>query len=652
MARTRREKTLADYVVIAISPMLIMALVGSLAFFLLELSYGGQYEIRLKWILFCFVSASVLVARIAIEQGTAHASLFGYALVAVVGFAAMRLVDAFVIAWVLLAVSWWCTWKLTWDCTLIDENEDASGEGLLQSAGLGGAPRDEGENAARRVGSAHQPPGVEVNSADTPGGHSPPYPRDLPPTISDTTATSRRPHAPGLWVVYFSLAALPLFGAGQLLIPARDTAARRYGFGLLAVYVASALGLLLTTSFLGLRRNLRQRKLEMPVAMTGTWLGMGTALGIAILLLALLLPQPQGEYTLTTLVDKLDSKVRDASRFAVIHGDRGAGEGRRVGDQDQKADQPGNGPPPERKQDEQKLDDQKGEGKQNAQAEDKAKQGQRAERHGKGEAKDGQKGAREGDSKVKADQQKDGSQDEGKADGKGSGKGEGKGEGKGGKQKDDAGEKHNPDDQRKRGDQQQNVAEADGKKPPVPPPNHAAPAMTNFLTSLAPLFKWLVYGLLASVALYVVVRHWSVLVEALARLWAELLALFGFREEAASAGDSEGDVPPPIPLRPFASFEDPFFSGAARRMSPAQVTIYTFQALEAWAREQIRERPPDQTPLEFAEELGRRVPALAKDVSQTADLYARVAYARKSPSKDSLEVLERMWRRMQAAARV
>ncbi len=136
MAKKRREKTLADYVVIAISPVLIMTLVGSLAFFLLELSYQGQYEIRLKWILFWFVLASVLVARIAIEQGKEHASLFGFALIAVVGFAAIRLVDAFLLAWLLLAISWWCTWKLTWDCTLIDDREDASGEGLLQAAGF------------------------------------------------------------------------------------------------------------------------------------------------------------------------------------------------------------------------------------------------------------------------------------------------------------------------------------------------------------------------------------------------------------------------------------------------------------------------------------------------------------------------------------
>ena len=57
-------------------------------------------------------------------------------------------------------------------------------------------------------------------------------------------------------------------------------------------------------------------------------------------------------------------------------------------------------------------------------------------------------------------------------------------------------------------------------------------------------------------------------------------------------------------------------------------------------------RPREQTPLEFAETLGRRVPALAKDVTSTAELYVRVAYARHAPSTDALQVLERMWRRM------
>jgi hypothetical protein len=81
-------------------------------------------------------------------------------------------------------------------------------------------------------------------------------------------------------------------------------------------------------------------------------------------------------------------------------------------------------------------------------------------------------------------------------------------------------------------------------------------------------------------------------------------------------------------------------------MPPAQLVRYTFEALEAWARERVVARPPEQTPLEFAHELGQRVPALAKDVASTAELYVRVAYARKNPSREAVEVLERLWRRM------
>ena len=47
-------------------------------------------------------------------------------------------------------------------------------------------------------------------------------------------------HSPGVWIVYFSLAALPIFGIGQLFIPSAQVGQRRYAFCLLAIYVASA----------------------------------------------------------------------------------------------------------------------------------------------------------------------------------------------------------------------------------------------------------------------------------------------------------------------------------------------------------------------------------------------------------------------------
>ena len=56
----RQNQTLADYVVLALSPALIMGLVASLVFFLLNVLYVGEYVERLRWILFFFVFGAVL----------------------------------------------------------------------------------------------------------------------------------------------------------------------------------------------------------------------------------------------------------------------------------------------------------------------------------------------------------------------------------------------------------------------------------------------------------------------------------------------------------------------------------------------------------------------------------------------------------------
>ncbi len=56
LARKRLDKTLADYLAIAVTPVLIMLLVGSLVFFLQELFPGERYESRVRWILFSGLS--------------------------------------------------------------------------------------------------------------------------------------------------------------------------------------------------------------------------------------------------------------------------------------------------------------------------------------------------------------------------------------------------------------------------------------------------------------------------------------------------------------------------------------------------------------------------------------------------------------------
>ena len=169
--------------------------------------------------------------------------------------------------------------QLTWDCTLIDETQDASGEGLLQTVGLDTQAPEKTEEQPAPVTALN--PNAESLLGST----------VMPAAATDGKSwwqrfieRRRRPHAPGVWVVYFSLAALPLFGVGQAFIPAAKTDSRQNAFLLLCVYVACGLGLLMTTSFLALRRYLRQRRIEMPLTMAGTWLVMGGVLIVSLLI--------------------------------------------------------------------------------------------------------------------------------------------------------------------------------------------------------------------------------------------------------------------------------------------------------------------------------------------------------------------------------
>src|SRR5262249_20280315 len=242
----------ADYVVIAISPALIMTLIGSLIYFLLEVFYPGEYQGRMRWIMMCFVFGSVLVARVAMHPEAApRAPLYSLILTAAAWFALGAFIECpgelRALSWIinagLVLLVWWCAKKLTWDCTYIDDQVDAGKGGLLKETGL--------EKSAKK--------------------------EEPPPEEDDKLAwwerfvryrdAQRKKHTPGTWVIYFSLAALPIFGLFQALIPAEEGGRRRYTFLLMAVYVASGLGLLLTTCFLGLRRYLRQRNLRMPAQM-------------------------------------------------------------------------------------------------------------------------------------------------------------------------------------------------------------------------------------------------------------------------------------------------------------------------------------------------------------------------------------------------
>jgi hypothetical protein len=161
--------------------------------------------------------------------------------------------------------------------------------------------------------------------------------------------------------------------------------------------------------------------------------------------------------------------------------------------------------------------------------------------------------------------------------------------------------------------------------------------------------KWLIYAALALVGLYLLFRHTRQIIDFLARLWQAFLGLFGGgqRDDRPSVDEPAA---PPAPKR-YADFPNPYTNGTARRMKLAQLLDYSFQALEAWARERRVPLRTGQTPLEFAQTVAGRVPSLETEVNRAAQLYAQVAYGQRTPTGDHHEVLERLWRRLDDALR-
>jgi hypothetical protein len=308
MDTQRPSKTFADYMVIAISPVLIMIMVHSVCFFLVDIFYRGEAIGGVRWVLFWFVLAVVLIARIGIEQGDGHAMVYGIFLALATWCYLSTVQPNVVFGALLLAMVWFTAHKLTSNCTLIDEEADASGQGLLQS-----------------IARLQQ----KFMRTQAPVVQSPPVPQ-LPPPLpasKDKTKTAKS-EIPGIWLIYFSLAALPIFGLGQMLLPAGDLAARQRAFTYLFLYLVAALGLLVTTSFLGLRRYLRQRYLVMPGDIAFGWVQFGLAGAAIVLCLTLLLPRPGAGEAWGALRYHVNYQLHRASQFAARFNPHGTGSGR------------------------------------------------------------------------------------------------------------------------------------------------------------------------------------------------------------------------------------------------------------------------------------------------------------------------------------
>ncbi|MCG8652968.1 MAG: hypothetical protein MI861_24215, partial [Pirellulales bacterium] len=264
--------------------MLIFLMISSLANFLMLILYHGGNPQRVAWTMLMFTMGAVCIARIAIEQDRVYSLGYAGALGLITFLVMIQFVGSPLFCAFILIMIGYLADRIVHDCTLIDDSVDASGQGLIDSGRLFVKaqlePRTDGE-------------------------------QDVP---VKTTRGNRR-NQPGRTVMFLALGALPLFGLGQFFLR-EDTQTWHRALFLLAIYLFSSLSLLVTTSFLGLRRYLRQRQADMPADVSIAWLVGGGAMIAAILLIAYLAPLPGQMLASIELPNFLDSPDDlSASRF-------------------------------------------------------------------------------------------------------------------------------------------------------------------------------------------------------------------------------------------------------------------------------------------------------------------------------------------------
>jgi hypothetical protein len=124
----------------------------------------------------------------------------------------------------------------------------------------------------------------------------------------------------------------------------------------------------------------------------------------------------------------------------------------------------------------------------------------------------------------------------------------------------------------------------------------------------------------------------------LRQLWERLLGKKRSQAPAVEAPRETGPV-----YRPFSDYPDPFATAAAGRYTPEQLVKYSFEAFEAWARERGCPRHPEQTPHEFAQEIGARNAAVSRPARALAELYSRLAYASGPLPPTSVDHVKQLW---------
>lgn len=564
----RNRPSAVDQILAVLSVVLIIGMIQCFIFYLVTVLYRGEFSIRLMYILGLYTFASVLIARISIEQSRALASSYTTALGLATLFVLLRFVtfQGSAVFSVLLAAGFLATVgyladRITHDCTFLDEQVDTSGKGLLQSLGL------------------------------------------VATTIQESKS---KKHNPGMWVLYFSVVVIPLFGMTSMFGSESSEWNANQRFLFVVGFYAFTLSLLATTNLLGLRRYWRQRGVDMPMSMLVTWLSMGMVMVILFLFAGWLLPLPGrsgGLYPIPALWTSRDAIT--ASRYGWgkesaqrTDPEQASGAPSKTDSESSDAQQTSHESSPSRTP----SDD----GKTSTSSSQDAKGSEEASRP----SQNAQSNPPQQNKDADASKQSPSSHEQDP-------------------KSDETTNGGNPKPQNASNSSQPSQASS---------PQNSSWQWTspNSTIRIGPFIKWLTLLALAIIVAIGLYRYRADFMN-----WLRGQNKKGISPQTDHKAETSHQA-----IRSFDDYRNPF-TGNLQALKPLEIVRYTFEALEAWSLEQHQARLSHETPSEFLTRIAEHHRPMKAELSWLNAHYELIAYANKRPTQLDFARLQLLWHYME-----
>ena len=582
---------LADMAMDALIPIMIFCMMLSITWFLLDVRfvYTEELDLNMRTFAFFFVMGIVALNRLQAEQGVVTSSIYMTGMILAVGV-----------------------------FTLVSQAKGGGIAGghlgsmipslLLNIAAVGilwkvtdRLTRDCCVDASSRAGDE----GI-LRMGWPRKKTPPPLPVVDPAENGDSSkAAALRPPRkhPANSLFYLAIPILLMLAIGQRILPQGGAFLTSAGSVYVGIYAASMLMLLLLSSYRGLRVYCEQKKIEFPTHIAAFWLGLGTVMVLLVLILGLWGPVPTTPERAQHLARSYGSGGRTISDRWDYH-------------EHQRSDGTGA----------------------SAQSDGQERQSGEADGEGGGEHDpDGAEGSHEGPSEGEGGGQSGGA--EGQQESQGEGQGAEQGEG----------ERSSEDGGAQRAEDRSGEQSSSNRSGPSP----RAEIPMNQMMADVPILKWLGYGALIVVGLFVL----YMLIQGAAHVFGNLARgrsrLAGLFERLARLFRRMTYVPKRRPRRARIKIDHDIATCAQYNnpldgpLSIREKIQYSYDALCAMAYDLGVPRNEDQTPFEFLENLPEPIADIREEAHVLTYLYVAGSYSTLEIPDTVVDDLRAFWRRFE-----